>query len=68
MLEAVAVVLGLQLLAVLAAAVLVVLMALQILVVVGVEPQLAVQALSFFATPAQFNISLVAQFPLTADM
>jgi hypothetical protein len=29
---------------------------------------MAVRALSFFATPAQFNISLVAQFPLTADM
>jgi hypothetical protein len=28
----------------------------------------AVQALSFFATPAQFNISLVAQFPPIAGM
>jgi hypothetical protein len=31
-----------------------------VLVIMQVEPQ-AVQALSFFATPAQFNISLVAQ-------
>ena len=39
-----------------------------LVLVMAVQEAQAVQALSFFATPAQFNISLVAQFPLTAGM